>query len=50
VPKILKNVRRDKTNKIELEKLGWEVIILWECQLDNANKETTLNNLRTLLQ
>jgi DNA mismatch endonuclease (patch repair protein) len=27
------NVRRDKKNKCELRKLGWNVIVLWECEV-----------------
>ena len=26
------NVRRDKKNKCELRKLGWTVIVIWECE------------------
>jgi len=26
------NVRRDKENKCQLEKLGWKVITIWECE------------------
>lgn len=27
------NKERDKQNIIELEKLGWKVLVVWECQL-----------------
>ena len=27
------NVGRDRKNKCELRKLGWNVIVLWECQI-----------------
>jgi DNA mismatch endonuclease (patch repair protein) len=26
------NVKRDRKNQCELRKLGWKVIVLWECQ------------------
>ncbi len=26
---------RDKANRKKLEKLGWRVIIVWECELKN---------------
>lgn len=32
-PKINSNVQRDKKNKTLLRKDGWNVIIIWECQL-----------------
>ena len=43
--KIEGNVLRDKKNIQELEKLGWKVIVVWECQLKSSNRETTLENL-----
>ena len=33
--KFLKNVNRDKLVENELLKLGWKVIIIWECELKN---------------
>lgn len=50
IPKIMKTIERDKRNKIELENLGWEIITLWECQLEKEKKDSTLNNLTNLLQ
>lgn len=29
------NVERDKRNTLELEKLGWRVIVVWECETRN---------------
>jgi DNA mismatch endonuclease (patch repair protein) len=29
------NVERDKHNLIKLRKVGWEVLIVWECQTKN---------------
>ena len=31
--KFEKNVSRDRKNKCELRRLGWNVLILWECQI-----------------
>lgn len=31
--KFTENVRRDKGNTRDLEKLGWRVLVVWECQL-----------------
>lgn len=44
--KIAKNIDRDNQKNIELEKLGWNIIIVWQCELKNSNlKEERLNNL-----
>jgi DNA mismatch endonuclease (patch repair protein) len=36
--KFNRNVRNDKKNKIKLEKRGWEVCIIWECQTKDVKK------------
>lgn len=33
IPKIQRNIERDKEEHSELEKLGWNVIVVWECEL-----------------
>ncbi len=33
--KIQKNIDRDKKVNAELKKLGWKVIIIWDCKLKN---------------
>lgn len=33
IPKIKRNVERDKANQAELKVAGWNVIIIWECEL-----------------
>ena len=35
-------MKRDKRNKVDLEKMGWRVIIVWECQI---KKQEDLENL-----
>ena len=40
--KILRNKRRDLTNKKKLKKLGWECLTLWECEL---KKPTTIEKI-----
>jgi DNA mismatch endonuclease Vsr len=45
IPKILKNVERDKRNKKELKHLGWNVLIIWECELSSQQREKTLIKL-----
>ncbi len=44
--KISENVARDKRNKKELERLGWRVITIWQCELKNRKLRTqTLTEL-----
>lgn len=33
--KINSNIERDKKNQHKLEKLGWKIIIMWQCKLKN---------------
>ena len=45
LPKLQKTVVRDKEHRKRLKDLGWNVLIIWECQIN----EKRLNNLlRTL--
>ena len=47
IPKIEKNVARDKQNQELLKGLGWNVLIVWECQLKKKTFEATMNQLTT---
>ena len=47
IPKIEKNAERDKFNSFELQKMGWRVITIWECELKKKNRETRLEELLT---
>lgn len=44
-PKILKNVERDIRNQALLEEQGWQVLIVWECQLKRKLFQETMNHL-----
>lgn len=37
-PKLAGNRRRDQTNRRELRRLGWRVLVVWECQVKNSQK------------
>jgi len=41
-PKIEKNAVRDATNEALLEEKGWNVIVIWECELKPSVAEATL--------
>lgn len=38
IPKFKRTVERDKRNQKELRRLGWNVIVLWECELKDINQ------------
>lgn len=45
--KIQRNVERDKRNTAELQALGWNVIVVWECELKKPQKDMRLALLVT---
>jgi DNA mismatch endonuclease (patch repair protein) len=45
LPKLERNVARDRAAIAALEELGWRVVVLWECELgSDAHLDTVLNN------
>ncbi len=49
--KIKGNIERDKRNKTELQKQGWKVITIWQCELKNKEiRENTLTELTNTLR
>jgi len=49
-PKLSRNVQRDRSNDRLLSKLGWKVIVVWECQLRNPTMvERRANRILRLL-
>lgn len=46
IPKLNRNIERDKKNKDELRELGWKIIIIWECEIKKNNwLEQKLRNI-----
>ena len=37
LPKFERNIRRDQENQNALEKAGWKVIVVWECELEDPD-------------
>lgn len=35
--KLDKNQKRDASNQYELQKLGWEYLIIWDCEINDKN-------------
>ena len=40
--KIEKNKMRDKIHEDELRSLGWDVLVMWECEIENKNQRETI--------
>jgi DNA mismatch endonuclease (patch repair protein) len=40
--KVARNKKRDARAKAELEAVGWEVLILWECELKDIERVTNV--------
>ena len=36
--KFQENVRRDRRNRRKLESMGWHVLIVWECELNDSDQ------------
>jgi DNA mismatch endonuclease (patch repair protein) len=47
-PKLEANRRRDVANQRVLRRLGWKLLIVWECQLDSV--EVLRSRLRAFLE
>jgi len=45
VPKITANVERDQKNYKTLRSMGWNVIVVWECELKRHCFEKTMSHL-----
>jgi DNA mismatch endonuclease, patch repair protein len=43
-PKLSGNVERDARQRVELEALGWTVMVVWECETHHPNMLTELAN------
>jgi len=36
-PKLKRNTQRDKRTLVELTKMGWDVLVIWECETTNQD-------------
>lgn len=48
--KINDNIERDKRKQEALKELGWNVIVVWECELKKQSRDITLNSIANLLK
>lgn len=42
-------MERDEAVRLELESIGWKVLVVWECQLANAAADATTEKVAELL-
>ena len=42
-PKLARNVARDATARSSLERMGWRVLTIWECQVGMADLGTVID-------
>jgi DNA mismatch endonuclease (patch repair protein) len=49
-PKLRGNVRRDRRNLAMLRKLGWSVLLLWECEIEKISPERLAKKIERFLQ
>jgi len=47
--KLDSNLERDRKNKLSLEELGWNVMVVWECEIKKANREMLIDKLKNRL-
>ena len=44
-PKLLRNASRDQQHYSQLQSMGWQVFVIWECQLKKNNFDETMTQL-----
>lgn len=45
--KFQKNVERDRINEEKLSKLGWKIIVIWECEMNDSCLIAKLVNIKS---
>lgn len=49
LPKLERNARRDAENSARLEALGWDEMVVWECEVRKANLPILQDRIREFL-
>lgn len=50
IPKLQRNVQRDRRVRKELKRLGWSVLVVWECQTTAKHREKLIAQLVRFLE
>lgn len=48
--KIMSNVERDKRNYEQIQKQGWRILVVWECELKPKDRDKTLGLIESELE
>lgn len=48
--KIQRNIARDQENYANLEALGWEVLIIWQCEIKMSNKKQLEEKIKRFME
>ena len=48
LPKLERNAARDAEHLVQLEQLGWDVLVVWECEVDAVDR--TAKGVREFLE
>ncbi|MDQ3812453.1 MAG: very short patch repair endonuclease [Armatimonadota bacterium] len=47
-PKLSRNVNRDRENQRKLREMGWNILVIWECQL--KNRQNLIGQIKAFLE
>ena len=50
IPKFERNIERDREEYAKLEEQGWQVFVIWECQLNKKNSDPLKDIINALNQ
>ena len=50
VPKLTRNRQRDKENEAALKAAGWDVLVVWECEVEKFPPEELISKLIFFLE
>lgn len=48
--KLTGNAKRDKMNILELKKMGWSSLVIWQCEIKRNTLETKINKIKSFLE
>jgi DNA mismatch endonuclease (patch repair protein) len=49
MPKLERNKNRDLEHIANLESLGWDVLTIWQCQVEAKDRSKLINKLQVFL-
>jgi G:T-mismatch repair DNA endonuclease (very short patch repair protein) len=47
LPKLQRTIARDKEHKRRLKELGWNVQVIWECQINEKRLENLFHTIKS---